>query len=320
MQRVAITGSSGYYGRKMIEYARRELPGVKILGIDVVAPKSSPPDEFVPLDIRDPEVQATLAKFEPDTIVHLAFVVNPTHNDQEMHEINVGGTLNVFAAVRSIQPQRFLLSSSATAYGAWPDNPIPMNEDWPLRARENFQYSADKTAIEHLIRDLKEELPEVAIAWTRPAIIACGEVQNYLSKLVLYMRCLILPDGHDSPLQFVHVNDCVAATWLILQQSACGPFNVAPPDWLKLTEIARLTNRGTIKLPLWSIRLATTIWWTLRLPLFEFPPSLYDFVRHPWIVAPTRLQRELGFQFRYSTADTVLEMWQAFRRQQGYAN
>jgi UDP-glucose 4-epimerase len=319
MQRVAITGSSGYYGRKMIEYARRKMPETRILGIDVVPPRSSPPDEFVQLDIRNPEVQATLAKFSPDTIVHLAFVVNPTHNNREMHDINVGGTQNVFAAVRWIQPQRFLLSSSATAYGAWPDNPVPMHETWQLRARENFQYSADKTEIEHRIRDLADELPAVAVAWTRPTIIACGEVRNYLSSLMLNLRFLILPDGNDTPLQFVHVSDCVAATWHILRHSARGPFNIAPPDWLSLTEIAKITNRGAIKLPLWTIRMATTIWWSLRLPLFEFPPSLYEFIRYPWVVAPTRLQQELGFQFQYSTADTVLEMWQAFRRKKGYA-
>ena len=35
MKRIAITGSSGYYGRKLIECIRRQAPQVRILGCDV---------------------------------------------------------------------------------------------------------------------------------------------------------------------------------------------------------------------------------------------------------------------------------------------
>ncbi len=317
MQRIAITGSSGYYGRKLIEHARRVAPTVRILGIDVVPPRDSAPDEFVKLDIRHPDVQTTLASFQSDTIVHLAFVLNPTHDNRQMHDINVGGTQNVFAAVRSIRPQRFLMSSSATAYGAWPDNPIPMHETWRLKAREKFQYSADKTAIEAAIRLLADELPDVAVSWTRPAII-CGEnVENFLSRLILNLPFMILPDGKDVPMQFVHESDCAAATWEILFQNARGPFNVAPPDWVPIRRVAELTNRRAVKLPYWSMKLATTIWWGLRLPVFDFPASLHDFVRYPWVVAPTRLQDELGFRFQHSAEETLMEMWAEHSHKKG---
>ncbi|MCX7419005.1 MAG: NAD-dependent epimerase/dehydratase family protein [Planctomycetia bacterium] len=148
MQRIAITGSSGHYGRKLVEHIRRELPNSQILGIDVVPPPPNyVPHEFVTHDIRSSEVQTTLANFRPDTIIHLAFVVNPIRDLKLMHDINVNGTRNVFEAVRFIRPMRFLMASSATAYGAWDDNPLPMDESSPLRPRQNFQYAADKTVI-----------------------------------------------------------------------------------------------------------------------------------------------------------------------------
>lgn len=309
MQRIAITGSSGYYGRNLIEHARLESPETRILGIDVVPPSDIAPDEFVQADVRHPDVRTALASFRPDTIVHLAFVVNPMRDNRQMSDINIGGTQNVFEAVRTLRPRRFLMASSATAYGAWPDNPIPIHEDWRLKARETFQYAADKTAIEASIRALADELPDVAVSWTRPVIIGGKGVSNYLSRFVLHIPIIFLPDGVDVPLHFVHEDDCVAATWEILRRDARGPFNVGPNDCVPLTKLARLTNRRVLKVPFWTFKLATTIWWGLRLPIFDFPPSLHDFIRHPWVVAPTRLQNELGFQFRYSSEETLLEMW-----------
>ncbi|MFM9965857.1 MAG: NAD-dependent epimerase/dehydratase family protein [Planctomycetaceae bacterium] len=309
MQRIAITGSSGYYGSKLVEHIRRESPETRILGLDVVPPREAAPHEFVQADVRSSDVRTTLANFQPDTIVHLAFVLNPIRDTRLMHDVNVGGTKNVFEAVRAIRPQRFLVASSATAYGAWPDNPVPIAEDWPLRACTEFQYASDKTTVEAAVQTLADELPEVAVSWTRPVIIGGKGVSNYLSRFVLNLPFLVLPNGNDVPLHFVHEDDCVAATWAILKGNARGPFNVGPPDYLPLTTIAKLTNRRAVKLPFWMMKLTTTIWWGLRLPIFDFPPSLHYLARYPWVVTPARLQNELGFQFRYSSADTLLEMW-----------
>ncbi len=89
---------------------------------------------------------------------------------------------------------------------------------------------------------------------------------------------------------------------------------VGPPDCLPLTKLAKLTNHRAISLPYWSMKLATTIWWGLRLSIFDFPPNLHHFARYPWVVSPARLQNELGFQFRYSCEETLLKMWAEHRR------
>ena len=36
------------------------------------------------------------------------------------------------------------MTSSATAYGAFPDNPMPIAEDWPVRGQPDFSYARDK--------------------------------------------------------------------------------------------------------------------------------------------------------------------------------
>lgn len=318
MQRIAITGSSGHYGRKLVEHIRQESPESKILGIDVVPPKPGyAPHEFVSHDIRSSDVQTTLTNFHPDTIMHLAFVVNPIRDLKLMHDINVNGTRNVFEAVRAIRPQRFLMASSATAYGAWDDNPIPMDESWPLRARDDFQYSSDKSVNDAAVQKLGEELSDVAVSWTRPTVIVGPKIDNYLTRLVMHLPVMFLLDGVDTPLQWVHEDDCVAATWAILKHSARGPFNISPPDWVPMSKVAQLTKRRHMKLPFWCAKLATTVWWGMRLPIFDFPASLHDFVRYPWVITPDRLTKELGFEFKYSAEDTLMVMWHAHQQKRG---
>lgn len=308
MQRIAITGSSGYYGRKLIGYVRKHAPRAQILGCDVVPPGDAAPDAFHRLDVRDARVRDVLAEFRPDTIVHLAFIVNPMHNERQMRAINVEGSENVFEAVRRIGPRRFLCASSATVYGAFEDNRVPVDETWPLRARDNFRYALDKHELEEMLVHLAGELPDTAVSWTRPAIIYGPGVKNYLSQFLFLLPIIVFMDGENSPLQFVHEDDVAAATWRILEANARGAFNIGPPDWVTFADIAADTGRPTIRLPFWMIRCITTCWWNLRLPGFPFPPGLLYFLRYPWVVEPRRLERELGFRFQHTSRDTLREL------------
>jgi UDP-glucose 4-epimerase len=145
MQRVAITGSSGYLGSRLIEGLRQRDERLRILGLDVREPADVAPHDFVRADIVDLGLIETLRSFAPDTIIHAAFAFQPMRNTRRMHQINVEGSRNLLQAAAALRPARLLIISSATAYGAWPDNPVPMDESWPLRARREFGYAADKT-------------------------------------------------------------------------------------------------------------------------------------------------------------------------------
>ena len=314
MHRIAITGSSGYYGRHLIGHIRKTSPRVEILGLDVAPSRGPTPDRFIAIDIRSPGVERALADFRPDTVVHLAFVLNPLHDEARMHDINVNGSRNVLSAVANTGPKRFLVASSATALGAWPDNPVPLDDRAPVRGRPEFRYSHDKVLVEKMLVDFSELHPAIAVSWVRPAIIYGPGVDNYLSALLLKFPLVVLPDGCNVPQQYVHEDDVAAATWCILEANGRGPYNIAPPDWILLTDVARETGRRAVSIPWWAVHLASQLCWTLRLPLIRMPPSMTHYVRYPFVLAPTRLCRELGFQFRYSTLETLREMLRSMGR------
>lgn len=304
MQRIAITGSSGFYGRGLIPSLRAKWPGVQILGLDLTSPVTAPPDEFVICDVTSDLVGREFERFRPEAVVHLAFVVNPTRDDALMHKINVGGTRNLLGSAAACGARRVLISSSATSYGAWPDNPVPMNEDFPLRARD-YRYAKDKVEVEEMLVEFEQQHPGIVVSWTRPCMIYGPGVSNYLTTLILSGLLIVLPGGNSTELQFVHLDDLGRATTEVLASGKRGPFNIAPDDWFTLRSLAKMSGRWTLPIP-FSLCLALGhIWWNCRLPLFHFPGNLWYFLRYPWVVAPKRLTEELGFSFRYSSNDVV---------------
>ncbi|MCA9061301.1 MAG: NAD-dependent epimerase/dehydratase family protein [Planctomycetaceae bacterium] len=303
--RIVVTGSSGFYGRAVIDAIRKWWPEATVRGLDVVPAPASPPDEFLQCDVTSPDVVSQITEFQPDTVIHLAFVVNPIRDDSRMHEINVGGTRNVMKAVAECQPQRFLVSSSATAYGGWPDNQVPASEDHPLRARKEYRYANDKVLVEELLAEFRDQQPEIAVSWTRPCMIYGPGLSNYLTNFIIQGPLIALPGGNNTEMQFVHLEDVANATLTILQANARGPFNVAPPDWFTLRDLAQWSGRWCVSIPFGACLTFTSVWWALRLPLFNFPSGLWYFIRYPWVVAPDRLTKELNYTFERSSRDVI---------------
>ena len=75
--RIAITGSSGVYGRAVVREIRRSLPEATVLGLDRQPTAAVAPDIFWEGDIRTAEAAAAIDTFHPDTVIHLAYAVQP---------------------------------------------------------------------------------------------------------------------------------------------------------------------------------------------------------------------------------------------------
>lgn len=311
LRRVIVTGSSGYVGCRLVGHFQEM--GAAVMGVDVRQPRMVVPDQFVQSDICNPKLAESFKSFEPDTVIHAAFVVNPIHDDGLMRRINVEGTRNVLAAVEPLSPQRFMLFSSATAYGAWKDNPVPMDETWPIRARADFRYSADKVEVERLVEEYSMRDPTVAVSCVRPAVVAGPGMDNYLRKNIFGMPFLVRFERREVAVQFVHEDDMVDAIATILAANGKGPYNVAPPDWTFTSVLASETNRRLVTVPFWLAERAARLVWKTRLPFFHTPPGYLHFARYPWVVSPKRLCSELGFQFRFSSVDTIRETVRAMR-------
>jgi len=74
---------------------------------------------------------------------------------------------------------------------------------------------------------------------------------------------------------------------------------------IRSPELGRETGRCALQLPFWLAYAVHWLFWAIRLQRHESPAGLLYFIRYPWVIAPTRLERELGYQFCFTSLDTL---------------
>ena len=63
-----------------------------------------------------------------------------------------------------------VMLSSAMVYGAWPNNPVPISEDAPLRPDASFAFARQLAQAEQLVDDWRRQGPGRRVAVLRPVL------------------------------------------------------------------------------------------------------------------------------------------------------
>jgi UDP-glucose 4-epimerase len=301
--RYVVTGGAGYIGSRLCERLSGQPETERIVVCDLRPPSTYRPKVgFERLDVRDAgATRSLLERLRPDALVHLAFILNPIHDEHAMYDIDVNGTQNVLEGASAAGNQQVLVTSSASAYGAFPDNPVPIEEDHPVRGVPDFSYARDKTECDRLCQLWALRHPQHTMTIVRPCIVFGPSVDNYLVRFWTNQPFQADVGNLDVPIQFVHEDDLVEVLVGLLEGRHGGAFNVAGEGTMTLGECAELVGTPTRRMPLWAAgRLARLMW---RLRLSEAPPGQLHFARHPWVVSNEKLKATLGWSPRYSTRE-----------------
>lgn len=309
--RVVLLGGAGLVGRALARWMQREGHYEPLIA-DLRAPPGLGNVAFAPTDVVHDDLSRTLAGAH--AVVHLAAQVNPPHPRfrERMRRLHVGGLQRALTSAVAVGVPHFLLCSSAVVYGAWPDNPLPLAEDHPLRPNPGFPYALDKACQEACAQVFIDRL---SLGVVRPAVIYGGEAHNYLSE-ILRVAPGMLPaiDDRRPPLQFVHVDDVARALLAMLHARASGVFNLGPPDVLSYEEVAALAGCRVVALSGAWVRPALDALAPLLPPQLRAPSYVLDVLQHPFVVSPAKLCARLGFAFRHSSADALRAMLEGPRR------
>jgi nucleoside-diphosphate-sugar epimerase len=300
---VAITGVSGYIGSRLLEQLDEDDRVARVLGFDLRPPAArSSKLLFDPIDIRSEALRSRLDGV--DVVVHLAFVMDPIKDEAEMRDVNVLGSQNVFDAAAGAGVGKVVYLSSAVAYGAHPDNEVPLTEASPLRANLDFSYAAHKLEVEYAVKEFRREHPEVVFTTFRPAIVFGRHVDNAWSHL-LEAPLLFAVRGHSPPLQFVHEEDVADALRFAVFEDLDGPYNLAAPDWLASDRILELSGKRRVDLaePK-AFSLLERMW---DLGLAEAPAGMLHYVMYPWVVSGDKLA-QAGFTPKHSSEEALREV------------
>ena len=186
MQKIAITGATGFTGRYLATLLQER--GYAVYGlIHKANDDQGMALECLSCDLTDPaSIARTLDAVRPDKIVHLAAVSFVAHEDVDaLYRTNVIGTRNLLqAAVNSHLPiNNVLLASSANIYGnrttgilTEDTEPAPVND-----------YAVSKLAMEYVGKMYADRLPIITV---RPFnYTGVGQSVNFLiPKIVDHIR------------------------------------------------------------------------------------------------------------------------------------
>lgn len=280
---IAVTGAASGLGHDLVGRLL-EMDGVgRVVGIDERRGDVADVDWRV-LDVRDPAVAQRIEGC--DVVVHLDIDLSPDVDPGERSARNVRGTQTVLTAAAASGVPRVVLCTSAMVYGALADNPVPLDEDGPLRAGPNG-IVADLLEIEWLARRAPKAHPGLSVTVVRPSMVVGPGVDTLLTRHFEAPRLLAMR-GSSPHWQFCHVDDLVSAlAWAALERVQ-GAVTCASEGYLEQQEVEELAAMPRLELPE-SVAFGA-VERLHRLGLTPAPGSDLAYVSHPWVVPSTRLR------------------------------
>lgn len=303
---VAITGVSGALGRRLVaQLANRS--DWRVLGLDPVPFPAgvAKPRYFTVhrVDIATTDLARLLGGVS--VLIHLA-AGDPgasTAVDDEVRLIR-----RTLAAASAAGVNRLVVLSSATVYGAWVDNPVPLTEQAPVRPHPGFAFADQKRALEREVELWLADHPEASAVILRPCVpLGHPDARAWLGKATKPPLAARL--SHEiAPQQYVHIDDLAAAVRVsfeaLVEGRVSGVLNVAADGWLTPEDAQELFGPAT-RFPTdgpigqWFLGLVRGVVDRGR------PAGIDPYLTHPWVVSNDRL-RSLGWAPRSSNAEALV--------------
>jgi len=306
--RVLVTGCSGYIGARLLAVLQRDPEVEKIIGVD-----ERLPHEFHPkLELRQQSVTQPYERYFEgvDAAVHLAFSYQPIRDRRWTERVNLEGSERFLRGVAEHDVEHPVLVSSATIYGARPDNPIPLTEESPLRGDPDFYESRDKTRIEAMVGQLGLA---TRVKIVRPCIVTGPHAKHFWMHYLARNRVPTV-QGCDPPMQFVHEDDVAAVLHLLCRRGEPGVYNLAGDGTLYLSDVVQHLSGVPVSVPRWVLARTVDVMWRYNLGhLKDLPPGMLPYIAHPWVVDASRIREVLDLDLAYDSMSAL----QSFAAAQG---
>ncbi len=303
-RRVLVTGLGTFWGGRVARELEADPEVEVIVGLD-----TTPPDielertEFVRVDQNYSILSRIVAATKVDTIIHTFLVMNTgVVSSRVMKEINVIGTMNLFAAASApgSTVQRVVVKSSSLVYGADREDPAFFREDMARTHPPKTGLERSLLAVEDYVRDFAVDNPHVTVSMLRFSNVLGPTIVTPFSQILQLPR---VPSvfGFDPRFQFIHEDDVIRSILFVLDNELAGIYNVAGDGMLPWSEVATICGKRTVPLPPLATGLAAL---PLRVVGYELPPEALELLRYGRGVDGRKLV-DAGFRYQFTSAGTV---------------
>jgi nucleoside-diphosphate-sugar epimerase len=324
--RVVVVGATGNVGTALLAAL------VRAGGFDLVGVARQPPHAggaFAHLEWHAADVGSddlTPAFRGADAVVHLAWQIQPSHDQAQLRRTNVAGSERVFRSAADAGVRSLVYASSVGAYSPGPKE-RRVDESWPTGGVPSSFYSRHKAEVERLLDRLEADAPALRVVRLRPSLVFSRHAASGIRRLFLgplFPRALadprripLVPDMPRLVFQAVHSEDVAEAYRLALVSDVRGAFNVAAEPPLDPAALAELLGARRVPLPVGLARRLVDVSWRLRLQ--PTPDGWVDLGLGAPTMDTTRARTELGWTPRYSAGAALLDLLAGLRDGAGLA-
>lgn len=312
MPTVVVTGAAGSVGSRVAARLLMRPDIDRVIGIDLIPVADADPrfdGRIMDLAARPGpgDVDLERAMDGADAVLHLAWTVPDGKGlGPEDVEAAAAGNRRALNRVLDVSEKVGISTvvhvSSATVYGAWADNNIPLAEDARLRPNPEFSFAVSKAEAERALAEWADGHPSVSVAILRPAVTV-GTDGRPLYQALGITRAPRLGDER-RPVQYLHVDDLVSGVILAWERGLNGVYNVAPDGGIP-EEQARALAGGVARFSVpdrVAARVASIGWniWRQGVPV-----EAQAYATYPWVIAPDRL-KAVGWSPEYSSEEALV--------------
>jgi UDP-glucose 4-epimerase len=323
--RVVVFGATGNVGTSLLGRMASDDSVDSIVGVArrpgrVVAPKVS----WRSADVGRDDLTALVEG--ADAVVHLAWVIQPSHRESEMARTNVLGSRRVFEAAAAANVGTLVYASSVGAYAPGPKD-RRVDEAWPATGIAGSFYARHKARVEALLDDIETRTPTMRVVRMRPGLIfkrsQASEAHRLFlvplvpSALVSPRVLKVLPDVPGLRFQAVHTDDVADAYHRAVTGDVAGAFNLVAEPALDLRTIASALGARTIRVPASAVRAFVDVTWRARLQ--PTPVGWLEMGLAVPLLSSERAHAELGWRPSTSSIDAVLELLDGLGNRAGEA-
>lgn len=262
MKKALVCGAGGFIGGHLVKYLKSK--GYWVRGVDLKYNEWQPvhefADHFVQGDLRDPQVVSEVVSSDIDEIYQLAadmggagFVFTGENDADIMHN---SALVNLNVAHEAVEKgiKRVFYSSSACMYPEHnqldPDNPNCV-EDSAYPADPDSEYGWEKLFSERMFMAfMRNKGIEVRIARYHNIFGEYGSWTGGREKApaAFCRKAAETPDGGQIEVwgpgtqtrSFLHVDECVEATYRLMQSDFTGPVNIGSEEMISINDFARM--------------------------------------------------------------------------------
>lgn len=321
--RIAVTGATGNVGTSVLTALSADPSVDEIVGIARRRPDLRVErTRWVCADVARDDLSEAFR--DADAVIHLAWLIQPSHDRDETRTVNVEGSRRVFEAAAAAGVSSLVHASSVGAYSPGPKD-RHVDESWPTGGIPASFYSRDKAQVESILDSFELAHPRMRVVRLRPGLIFKGDAASGIRRLfagpllptTLLRRRLIaiVPALDRLRFQGVHSLDIGEAYRLAALGDARGAFNVAAEPVLDPPELGRLLGARPVPVPEKALRAAVDVSWRLRLQ--PTPAGWLDLALGVPLMDVTRAREELGWTPTRTSGEALLELIDGMRRGDG---